>query len=303
MYSAYEAPINQENNQPLATGWIPPFPDLRDYSDDTPEITSLAKSLGLTSRRSARATPGKVDLRKWCSPVEDQQSIGSCTANAGVGIVEYFERRAFGNYLNGSRLFLYKATRNLMGVTGDTGAWLRNTMGAMALLGVPPEKYWPYKISDYDKEPTSFVYGLGDNFEALRYFCHDPLSSNKSPAQVLLSIKRYIAAGIPSMFGFYGFPSFNKTTAKGEIPFPCPGENAIWGHAVVAIGYDNNLKITNPNCRKATKGAFIIRNSWGSGWGDGGYGYLPYQYLLSGFALDFWSLFSMGWVSTKNFGI
>jgi C1A family cysteine protease len=61
-----------------------------------------------------------------------------------VGVVEYFERRGYGRHVDGSRLFVYKATRNLMGVVGDTGAWLRNTMGALCLLGVPPEKYWPY---------------------------------------------------------------------------------------------------------------------------------------------------------------
>ena len=61
-----------------------------------------------------------------CSPIEDQKTIGSCTAHAAVGIVEYFQRRAFGTHLDGSRLFVYKMTRNLMGVTGDTGAWLRN---------------------------------------------------------------------------------------------------------------------------------------------------------------------------------
>jgi C1A family cysteine protease len=177
-------------------------------------------------------------------------------------------------------------------------------MGALVLCGVPDEKYWPYTDSDpdFDKEPPTFVYSVADNFEALWYFCHDPLAANVSGSAVLASVKRYLAAGIPSMFGFWGFPSFGSTNVKGGIPFPCPGERAQWGHAIVAVGYDKNKKIKNTMCNKTTTGALLIRNSWGTGWGDQGYGWLPYEYVVRKLALDFWSLLSMEWVDTKNFG-
>ena len=103
----------------------------------------------------------------YCSPVEDQGSLGSCTANAVVGIVEYFERRAYGKYIDASRLFLYKATRDLLHWTGDTGAYLRSTIGALALFGVPPEEYWPYKITNFDTEPTAFCYAFANDFRAI----------------------------------------------------------------------------------------------------------------------------------------
>jgi C1A family cysteine protease len=249
-----------------------------------------------------KAPPTQVDLRPYCSPVENQGNLGSCTAHAGMGIVEYFERRAFNKHINGSRLFLYKTTRNLMGVTGDTGAWLRNVMGALVLCGVPAEKYWPYIIPDFDKEPLAFVYAVADNYEALKYFCHDPLGMNIPTSTVLANVKKYLAAGIPSMFGFFGFPSFGQSDVRGGIPYPCPGEQAQWGHAIVAIGYDENKKIKNLKCNKETSGALLIRNSWGTQWGDAGYGWLPYDYVLNKLALDFWSLLSMEWVETKQFG-
>ncbi|HEB51415.1 MAG TPA: cysteine protease [Desulfobulbus sp.] len=290
----------------VGTGWLPPMPDLRDYTDKVPEIAKMSKKLGLaTSQKKMKALPPDVDLRAWCSPVEDQKRLGSCTANAAVGVVEYFQNRAFGKYIDGSRLFVYKTTRNLMGVTGDTGAWLRNTMGALALCGVPNEKYWPYTDADpdFDREPPGFVYAVADNFEALRYFCHDPMGANVSGETVLNRVKAYLAAGIPSMFGFFGFPSFEATNVTGGIPYPCPGEQAQWGHAIVAVGYDDGRKIKNTRCGTSTTGALLIRNSWGASWGDNGYGWLPYKYVTSKLAQDFWSILSMKWVDSKQFGL
>jgi C1A family cysteine protease len=306
MYPLYEHVEIPETKEIVGTGWLPPLPDLRDYTVEHPEIAPLTEKLGITPTAiKAPSLPPNVDLRQWCSPIENQLALGSCTANAAAGVVEYFESRAFHNYIDGSRLFIYKTTRNLLGVTGDTGAWLRNTMGALAFFGVPPEKYWPYtdKTPDFDKEPSCFVYEMADEFEALRYFCHDPLGLNAPPATVLNSVKTYLAAGVPSMFGFWGFPSFSQSNVKGGIPYPCPGERAQWGHAIVAVGYNDSLRIKNLKCNKETTGALLIRNSWGIAWGDSGYGWLPYDYVLNKLALDFWSLLSTEWVDTKQFGL
>lgn len=296
-----------QTQETVGTGWLPPIPDLRDYTVEQKEIKEMAKKLGLASR--SLSLPASVDLRPWCSPIENQMNLGSCTAHAGVGIVEYFERKAYGRHIEGSRLFVYKVTRNLMKVTGDTGAWLRNVMGALCLCGVPDEKYWPYtdrpgaEPDGFDREPPAFVYAIADNYAALRYFCHDPLGANVAPATVLATVKQYLGAGVPSMFGFWGFPSFNSTNVKGGIPYPCPGERAQWGHAIVAVGYDDGKKIKNTQCNTETTGALLIRNSWGTTWGDNGYGWLPYNYVLNKLAMDFWSLLGMEWVSTNQFGI
>ncbi len=302
MEGLYEKVILPSEEE-VGTGWIPPMPDLRDYTPETKEVAQIVKKLGIKEDKMPKAMPTSVDLRQWCSPIENQGPLGSCTANAAAGVIEYYERRAHGKHINASRLFIYKTTRDLMRVTGDTGAWLRNTMGALTLTGVAPEKYWPYDISKFDVEPPSFVYAVADNYEALRYFCHDPIGLNISKSTVLARVKLYLAYGIPSMFGFFGFGSFSHSNVAGGIPFPCPGERAKWGHAIVAVGYDDNKKIKNTLCNRTTKGAFLIRNSWGAGWGDHGYGWLPYDYLLHGFARDFWSMLKMEWVDTKQFGL
>jgi C1A family cysteine protease len=300
MNSMYKKVTFPETNTVVGTGWLPPMPDLRDYSVEHPEIKKMGKSLGLMA---GNPLPASIDLRPFCSPIENQGNLGSCSAHAGIGIIEYLERRAFGNYIEGSRLFLYKTTRDLMQVSGDTGAWLRNVMDALCLCGVPDERYWPYVIANFDNEPTAFVYAVADNYEALKYFCHDPQGANIAPTAILDSVKQYLAAGIPSMFGFWGFPSFNNTNVVGGIPYPCAGEKAIWGHAIVAVGYDDSKKIKNTKCNTETTGALLIRNSWGASWGDKGYGWLPYDYVLNKLAMDFWSILSMNYVDTKQFGV
>jgi len=172
----------------------------------------------------------------------------------------------------------------------------------ISVNGVPAEKYWPYNVADFDKEPDAFIYSIANNFEALKYFCHDPLGSDIAPVAVLESVKKYLVAGIPSMFGFYGFPSFDSSDIKGGIPYPCQGESAAWGHAIVAVGYDDDKKIKNMKCGRETTGALLIRNSWGTTWGDKGYGWLPYDYVLNKLASDFWSLLGMEWVDSGMFG-
>jgi len=274
-------------------GWMRDLPDYRDLQVESPEVQSIREK-SMKVQKLIQKTPTSVDLRPWCSPIEDQDDLGSCTANAGVGLLEYFQRRAFGKHLDASRLFLYKVTRNLLGWTGDEGAHLRTTMKAMVLFGIPPESYWPYILDRFDEEPPAFCYAFAQSYQTTKYYRLDP--PGQSTSKTLAAVKESLAAGLPPMFGFSVYSSIpDMGDGKGEIPFPSRGDAFEGGHAVVAVGYDDKKKISG------NTGALMIRNSWGTEWGMAGYGWLPYTYVEAGLAVDFWSLINSEFTDTELF--
>ena len=296
-------------NERLAMGWIPDYPDFRDYTEENEKIREILEPTGVLlrapggRRKGAAALPPSMDLREWCSPIEDQGQLGSCTANAGAGIIEYYERKSFGRHIEASRLFLYKVTRNLMKMSGDTGAYLRTTIGAMVIFGVPPEEYWPYTDDpkSFDNEPPAFCYSFAQNYKTLMYYRHDPASAG--PDAVIERLKTYLAAGHPAMFGFSVYSSIEQAAETGEIPFPSPRDRMEGGHAIVAVGYDDKKEIRNEHADRPETGALLIRNSWGKAWGEAGYGWLPYAYVKRGLAEDFWSVLKKEWVDTGEFRV
>jgi papain like protease len=271
-------------------GWLPDPPDHRDWKVRHPQVKARlaavlprleAPANGAQAPVPAGVGRMRVDLRRWCSPIEDQGDIGSCTAQATVGALEYFEMKTRRTHVDASRLFLYKVTRRYLGWTGDSGAFLRSAIKALRLFGACPEAFWPYDPRRLDAEPEPFHYALAQNFKAIEYFRLDG-----TPDQ----LRSALDSGLPFVFGFTCFSSLAspETARTGVIPFPGPGESIVGGHAVLAVGYGDSH--------------ILIRNSWGPGWGQKGYGFLPWNYFDASHPLaeDAWALVNASWVTLDD---
>ncbi len=242
-------------------GWRPDLPDHRDHV------------LTLGDERGVAALPASVDLRPMCPPVYDQGQLGSCTANAIAGAVEFEQRKQKLVTFTPSRLFLYYNERVMEGTAdSDSGAMLRDGMRSLNRQGICTEVLWPYKENEVLVEPSQRCYQQAAAHRSV-YYAHVP--------QTLDYMKRCLAAGYPFVFGFSVYDSFEsqQVASTGVAPMPGSGESMLGGHAVLAVGYDDASK------------RFLARNSWGASWGMQGYFTIPYEYLTNtGLATDMWTV-------------
>ena len=240
-------------------GWVPDVPDQRDYL--------LSAVLRIPAK-----LPGKVDLRPLCSKVEDQGQLGSCTANALAGALEFLERKDKVAFEDFSRLFIYYNERAVEHtIQSDSGAMIRDGIKTLAKQGVCSEKKWPYLISKFRLKPTPTCYKDALNHQITSY--HRIITQDE--------MRACLAEGFPFVFGFTVYESFeSQAVAKtGVVNMPEQGEKSLGGHAVLGVGYDD------------AEQRFIVRNSWGTGWGMKGYFTMPYKYVADrNLSDDFWTV-------------
>ena len=237
-------------------GWVPDVPDQRDflYSAIRPKLT----------------LPASVDLRAGCSVIEDQGQLGSCTANALAGGLEFLDRKADGVYTDVSRLFIYYNERLLEGTaSSDSGAMLRDGIKTLAKAGACFEKTWPYDIAKFTRKPSASCYTEGKKHCITSYHRITTLND------MLVCLSE----GFPFVFGFTVYESFEGAAVAntGVVKMPGKSEKTLGGHAVLAVGYDQKAK------------RFLVRNSWGAAWGQKGYFTMPFEYLTT-LADDFWTI-------------
>jgi len=245
-------------------GWIPDLPDIRDH---------LFKSIA----PEARPLPSKVDLRPLCGPIVNQASLGSCVGNA-IASAHLFnqmkQRRISRNTLPPSfypsRLFVYYNARAAEGtIEVDAGTTIRTGVKSVDKQGVCPESMWPYFPHLFKSRPYSAAFDRAIFHQAISYERLDTLQQ----------CKRCLADGLPFVFGFSVYDSFesNTVTQTGMMSIPQTTERLLGGHAVMAVGYDD------------ATGYFTVMNSWGKYWGDKGYFYMPYAIIINpNLSADFW---------------
>ncbi len=214
--------------------------------------------------------PETVDLRGQCSPVGDQGKLGSCTAWAmGNGLREFMELKQTGRvFTKLSPLYMYYKEREEDGTLGqDRGSTMSTGMKVLLETGDAPEADMPYDITKYNDPPSAKAETDAGEFKI----------NKKLPLNNLDDMKASLAEGYPAVFGFIVYKSFKSIGADGVMPMPGFMEPRLGGHAVMAVGYND------------TKQMLIVRNSWGSKWGDKGYFYMPYKFVGWGKVMDIWS--------------
>jgi C1A family cysteine protease len=164
-------------------------------------------------------------------------------------------------------------------------------MKAAVTFGVAPERQWPYDVSRFEEDPDAFLYSYAGNFKALNYTRLD--SRDSTGGDTLSALKRSLAAGFPVVFGF---PVYSSMGNAPDVPYPTWQDSLVGGHAVLAIGYDDDHEVDGSRIP-----SLLFRNSWGEGWGSDGYGYLPYRYVEEQMAVDFWTIFKEDWIDESQF--
>lgn len=205
--------------------------------------------------------------------VYNQLSIGSCTGQGIGGVVHFILLNYFTNInMSPSRLFIYYNERVTEGTVNiDAGASIRDGIKSIAKEGVCSEITWPYVIQQFATKPPKKAYDEALNCLAIEY----KRVNGTNKAEIVDALKN----GHPVVFGFSVFPSFESTEVArtGILNLPTVNESPIGGHCVVIVGYNKETD------------RFVIRNSWGTGWGQKGYFTMPASYVTNPYlASDFW---------------
>ena len=239
--------------------WVRDKIDTRDYKY---QVTSMSQ-------------PNTVDLRTYCSPIENQGNLGSCTGNAVAGAIELLNKR-LKKQTDVSRLFIYYYERLIEGtINYDSGAYIRDGIKACYKYGAPLENLWPYDIAKFKNQPSSTAITDAAKRKVTLY---ERIADHNGCLDALSN-------GYPVIIGFDVYQSFvTNTVAKtGVMPYPnTRTEGLLGGHAVLLVGYNKS------------KQQYIVRNSWGTNWGDKGYFYMPFKVIQNtSMSSDFWVIKSV----------
>ena len=225
-----------------------------------------------------------VDLRSTCPAIYNQDKLGSCTANAIAAAYEYDDiKQNEKDVFIPSRLFIYYNERKIEGsIDTDSGAEIRDGIKSISVDGVCSEDMWKYDITKFTECPTQECYDYAKNHKSIEY---------KRVVQSLEQLKQCLIEGFPFIFGFNVYSSFEtqEVADTGDMPMPKEDEELLGGHAVCAVGFDDNRRV------------FIVRNSWGDSWGDKGYFYMPYAFITNtSQCSDFWTVRKIKDTLTQN---
>lgn len=255
---------SQSENFPLKIrnvkkyGWKPDIPDQRDIYASFPP--NKFKTLEKIDFRNSNLLPG----------IYNQGNLGSCVSNALIAAFQYDQKKQKMEDFLPSRQFVYYNQRVIEGtVNYDSGSTIRDGIKVLNRLGVCPENDYPYNVEFFTDRPNEKSYKDAQNHKAIQYRKIRPTIKD-----IMLSL----SAGIPVIFGFTVYESFEKpdVARTGIMQTPKNYEKILGGHCVLAVGYDSSRQY------------LLVRNSWGEEWGQKGYFWMPFSFINARNCGDFW---------------
>lgn len=238
--------------------------------------------------------PKSIDLRPQCPPIYDQGTLGSCTGNGLAAAFAFIEHHKLNSKPNTnsflkphlkpdsnktwfmpSRLFIYYNERRMEGtIPDDAGASIADGVKSIHDIGVCSETHWPYDITKFTQQPPTLLYKEAAKHRTNKY---------RRLSNDLIQLKTALAQNSLVVFGICVYESFqsDEVARTGIVPMPGPNEHFLGGHCIVLCGYNDETSM------------FIVRNSWGTQWGQQGYCEMPYTYVSDeNLSCDFWAIVS-----------
>jgi C1A family cysteine protease len=255
--------------------------------------TDLAPPWSARGPTGTGLPPATDSIERWFPAVIDQGEQPLCTSAVITAMASYYARRAEGREFEPSLLFNYRLSRKLGGNPDRNGSHILFSLAAWTRYGLADEASWPLDLNRVNDDPPEEAYPSSAPRLQLRRLAGDAMP----PEKLLTSLKTPLAVGVPVVFEVTLHLSTAGSFADGIFPVPHPREALLGTHVVLLVGYDENQP-----CGPGLTGAFRVRNSWGTRWGDDGYGWLPFAYVRQGPVRDSWLAIEPGWAATRDRG-
>ncbi len=260
---APEQQTNQNKEYNMNFGWKPGKEDFNDYSfsDIKSGLIKIASS------------SGNEHVIQEFTPISNQLKLGSCVANATVDALEILMGLT-GNVTQLSRLFVYWNARLYDGTTNlDEGTYIKNAFASLSKDGVCPESVWEYNVNKVFAQPPLEAYRQGSDNTIDSYY-----RIKSSGSQRLDEIAAAVRANHPVVFGTGVTNSFLTYYNDNSVVWAAPKDKIVGLHAMIITG----VREVNGELQ------FLVRNSWGSSWGDQGHTWFESSYILHESTGDIW---------------
>ena len=221
--------------------------------------------------------------------VFNQGNLGSCAPTALAVAISVATN---GKINDSCRLYTYFITASLQGTNPlqDNGSTTKEIIQCLKNYSCCPEPYFPYVPSNFLKIPPLSCF---QNTYPLKKVIYSYIAQDRNMwaniQNSILNVIHQVKGGFTGMIvGFRVYSSFmsSQATTTGIIPIPKPSkEQSLGGHCVALVGY----------VTLATGNYVVFQNSWGTGWGNGGFGYFPIAYLQNPSLSEKPLVFSLGY--------